>query len=236
MRQPGAAHAIEPEAALGVTAAIPRVHAPVRELPLQGVGLDDPLRPRLLALLLVFDLDEPPLSDSIRQGRDEISLGVPGARPRRLRQLELPERLFELSAHAVERRVRVGGDHRADELECQADRARLEWCQARGMSESVPVELLVDVYLVALERGVHRVAAAAEVDEIEELQMLLELVLRDVEALDDLVGRDDGVGVLATRGEQVRKQRLQHRETFGHDRPGRPFAEPVLPRRRGGAR
>jgi hypothetical protein len=37
-----------------------------------------------------------------------------------------------------------------------------------------------------VERCVDRVAAAAEVDEVQQLQVLFELVLRDVEALDEL--------------------------------------------------
>ena len=63
------------------------------------------------------------------------------------------ERLLELVAHAVERRVRVGGDHRPDELECQPDRARLERRQPRRATERVAEELLVDVHLVAVERA-----------------------------------------------------------------------------------
>src|SRR5437773_5552754 len=90
------------------------------------------------------------------------------------------------------------------------------------------------MHLVALERGVDRVAAAAEVDEVQELQVLLELLLRDVEALDDLVRRDDGVVSLAARGEQIREQRLQDGEALRHHRAGRAFAETVRMWLRGG--
>ena len=164
--------------------------APVGKLPLERVRLDDPLRPRLLALLLVLDLDEALLADSFGERRDEVGLRLFGVRIGRLLKLELAERLLELLAHAVERCVRVGRDHRADELECQADRARFERCQARRMSESVTVELLVDVHLVAFERRVDRVTAPAEVDEVQQLQVLFELVLGNVEALDDSRARE----------------------------------------------
>ena len=77
----------------------------------------------------------------------------------------------------------AGGDHRPDELEREADRARLERRQPRRPAERVAEELLVDVHLVALQLGVDRVAAAAEVDEVEQREMLLELLGRDREPL-----------------------------------------------------
>ncbi len=106
--------------------------------------------------------------------RDEI-LFLAGVRRGCLRQLELAERLLELRADAVERRVRAGRDHRPDELEREPDRARLERRQPRRAAERVAEELLVDVHLVAAQLGVDRVAAAAEVDEVEQRQVLLEL-------------------------------------------------------------
>ena len=146
-------------------------------------------------------------------------------RLRRLRELELAERFLELSAHTVERRVRVGRDHRTDELEREPDRTRLERCQPRGQTERVAVQLLVDAHRVALELRVDGVAAAAEVDEVEELQVLLELLLRNAEALDEFPGGDDRVATLAARSEQVGEQRLQDGEALGHDRPRRTLGD-----------
>ena len=140
-------------------------------------------------------------------------------------ELELAERLFELLAHAVERSVRVGGDHRADELEREADRSRLERGQARREPERVAVQLLVDVHAVTVERGVDRVTAAAEVDEVQQLEVLFELLCGNVEALDDLGGRDDGLMSFAARGEQVGEECLEHGEAFRHDRTGGALAE-----------
>ena len=150
------------------------MNAPVRQLALERVGLDDALGPCLLAFLLVLDRDESAAPDSLGERRDEIGFGLLDVRLRCLAQLELAERLLELLAHAVEGGVRVRGDHRPDELEREADRSRLERGQARGMAESVAVEFLVDVHLVPLERGVDGVTAAAEVDEVQELQVLFE--------------------------------------------------------------
>ena len=72
--------------------------------------------------------------------------------------------------------MRLGGDQRADELEREADRTRLERRQPRRGAEWVAPELLVDVHLVAVQLGVDRVAAAAEVDEVEQVEVVLELV------------------------------------------------------------
>jgi len=57
-----------------------------------------------------------------------------------------------------------------------------------------------------------------------------------VESLDDLVCRDDSVGLLAARSEQIREQRLENGEAFRNDRPGGSFPEAVLPWGRGGRR
>ena len=101
-------------------------------------------------------------------------------------EIELAERLLELSAHAVERGVRVGSDRRSDELESEPDRPSLERSQPRRLAERVTPDLLVDPDLVAVELRIHRVTAAAEIDEIEKRKVLLELVLGNVEPLDEL--------------------------------------------------
>src|SRR6185295_183488 len=116
---------------------------------------------------LILDLDDALLADALTERRDQLLLRARRTRLRGLAEVELAEGLLELLADALERRVRVGGDHRPDELERQADRARLEGRQARGRAERVAEELLLHVHPVALELGVDRVAAAAEVDEVE---------------------------------------------------------------------
>ena len=134
---------------------------------------------------------------------------------------ELAERLFELSPHALERRLRLGGDHGADELQREANRARLERRQPRRAPERVAEELLVHADVVAVERRVDRVAPAAEVDEVEELQMVVELVRRDVEAVDELLRGNDRPGLVAAAREQVREQSLEDAEALRRERPCR---------------
>ena len=141
----------------------------------------------------------------------------------RLRELEGAERLLELRANAVERRVRTRGDHRPDELERQSDRARLERRQPRRAAERVAEELLVDVHLVAVQLRVDRVAAAAEVDEVQQREVLLELLGRDREPLDELLRRDRRLALVTAGGEQIREQRLQDAEALRRDRAGGPL-------------
>src|SRR5207253_2908302 len=93
--QPCGPHPVEPEAPLRVTRAVPRVDAPVRQLALERVRLDNALGPGLLAFLLVFDLDQAALADSFGQRRDEVGLDLAFLGPRRLGELELAEGLFE---------------------------------------------------------------------------------------------------------------------------------------------
>ena len=125
-------------------------------------------------------------------------------RLRRLRELEHAERVLELLAHLVEGRVRVGGDHRADVLECEPDRARLERRQPGREAERVAPELLVDVHGPVAQLGVHGVAAASEVDEVQQGQVLLELLRgHGGEAFEQLRSRDQRLLVVAAGGEQV---------------------------------
>src|SRR5204862_739594 len=100
---PGAAHAVEPERALGVPRPVPRVHVPVRQPPLERVRLDEVRRDLLLALFQVVDLDEAPLPETVGPPADEVLLGSLHLRLRRLRQLELAECLLELRAGALQR-------------------------------------------------------------------------------------------------------------------------------------
>ena len=155
------------------------------------VRLDDPARRLLLAFLHVLDLDQAPVPDRVAERADEILLGPRDVGLGRLGELELAERLLELAADSLEARVGVGRDHRADELQREPDRARLGGVSeaARGTCRR---RLLVDVDVVAAKLRVDGVATAAEVDEVEQREMFLERLGRDVEALHE-PGQDLGL-------------------------------------------
>ena len=122
--------------------------------------------------------------------------------------------------------MRLGGDHRADELEREADRAGLERRQARRRAERVAEQLLVDMHLVAVELRVDRVAAAAEVDEVEQREVLLERLGGMWKRSTRSRAGMRRLAVLAAGGEQVGEQRLEHAEALGGDR-----ARPAVRRR-----
>src|SRR5204862_7405546 len=107
---PRAPHPVEPERTLPVARAIPRVDVPVGQPPLDRIRLDEMLRRRLLAFLEVVDLGQPALADPLGQRRDQVLLRLADMRRRRLCEVELAERLFELRPDAVERRASVGRD------------------------------------------------------------------------------------------------------------------------------
>src|SRR5581483_1637326 len=221
LRELRTAHTVAPQGALAVARAIPCVDVPPRQRALELVRLDEACRRLHVRFLLGLDLDETVLPHSARKRRDEILLARSDVRLRRLLELELPERLLQLLAHAFERRVCVDSDHRSDVLEREADCARLERRQARREPERVAPQLLVHVDGAVAQLGVDRVAAAAEVDEVEEREVLLELVGRDGgEALEELVDRNGCLLALAAGGEEGREQRLEDGEALRSDRAG----------------
>ena len=169
------AHPVEAVGARLVALGVPRVDVPVGEPALDRVRLDVRVTTSCSSGFRYSISTSLCPSIALRQLVDETLL-LADVRRGRLGEVEGAERLLELRADAVERRVRAGGDHRPDELEREPDRARLERRQPRGAAERVAEELLVDVHLVALQLRVDGVAAAAEVDEVEQREVLLELL------------------------------------------------------------
>src|SRR6185503_14594862 len=118
---------------------------------------------------------------------------------------------------------------RADVLDREPDRARLEWRELRRTAEHVAVQLLLDADDVAVVLRVHRIAPSAEVHEVQEREVVLELLDRDREPSGDLVGRERRRALVSTRREQMREERLQHAEPLRRDRTDRALGK-RLPR------
>ncbi len=192
------------------------------KLAAKAVRLDRSDARSRLAHLQVLDLDEAVLGDRVRERPDQLLLVVRGRRRLGgLVQLELPKGLLELLADAVEPRVSLGRDHGADELEREPDGACLERRQSGGPPEGVAEELFLDVHRVTLDRRIEGVAAAPEVDEIEELEVLVEMIDRNAEPLRKLGGGDIGRGILAAAGKEMCQERLQEPEALrGHRADG----------------
>ena len=138
------------------------------------------------------------------------------------RSAKRPNAASTLRAHVAERGARAGRDLRPDEVERHQDRLRLERREARRAAELLAVQLLLDLDRVAVELGVDGVAAAAEVDEVEQVDLLDERVVGEPVALLQIGRRDLAARLVAAALEQVGQHRLQHREALGRDRAGAP--------------
>src|SRR3990170_1377312 len=211
------AHAVEAERARGVDALVPCVHAPHRQLTLDRVRLDQTKRRAVVAFFEVLDLDDDALLRRLAQDLDErllvrrvSRLGSPG-------EIEAAKGLLEFLADTLERRVRVGGDRRADVLDCQADRTSFERRELGRAPEDIAVELLVDAYDVTFVHRIHGVTAAAEVHEIEKREVILKLLDRDGEPRCQLACVEHGGTLVSAGGEKLREERLEDTESLRSD-------------------
>ena len=71
----------------------------------------------------------------------------------------------------------------AEQVDRRDQRLRLERQQPGGTREVVAVGLGIDVDLLALDLGVQHVAAAAEVDDVQHVEVLAQLLVGDLQAL-----------------------------------------------------
>ena len=217
----GVARAVEPVAARRVAVDVPRVDVPVRQSPLDRVRLDRPRRrPR----------STPASGTRARRPcapRSRASAWRPGPPRRRPAASASATSSNTPNVSSSLARTRSSGECAPAAIigptNSSASRiARASSGVSRGGPRNVsPKSSLSTLHLVAVQLRVDRVAAAAEVHEVQQREMLLERLGRDREALDELARRDHGLALLAARGEQVREQRLQHAEALGRDRAGR---------------
>ena len=148
-------------------------------------GLDQALARRVLALLQVVDRHDLPLLDRPRQGRDAAPPRLParGSGVWFSNWPNVSSSFCRTRSSGVCTWAAIVGPT----MSSASRIARASSGVSRGRAEDVAVELLVDVDAVAVELGVDRVAAAAEVDEVEQREVILQLVPRDVEAARELV-------------------------------------------------
>ena len=93
----------------------------------------------------------------------------------------MAERRDDLLAGALQARLRQVV---AEQVDRRDQRLRLERQQARRAGEVVAVGVGVDLDPVAVDLGVEDVGAAAEVDDVEDVEVLAQLLDRDVELVD----------------------------------------------------
>ena len=191
-----------------------RVHVPALLAVGQLVGLDRALGELVLVLLVVLDRQEPPADD--RGGHHARDLGVVALRGRDLKALlgrVLAERVDDLLARAGEGAL---GQVLADQVDRRHQRLGLEREQAGGAREVVAVGLGVDLDLVALHLGVEHVGAAAEVHDVEHVDVLAQLGVGHLERGAQL--RQLELAALASGIDQDAGERDQPREALGPNR------------------
>ena len=148
---------------------------------LEPVGLDRALGELVLVLLVVLELEHAAAGDRLVD--DAGDLGVAAAAGGDLQPLlggVVAERLDDLRAGALQAAL---GQVVAEEVDRRDQRLRLERQQPRRAGEVVAVGLGVDLDLVAQDFGVEDVGAAAEVDDVEQVDVLLQLLVGQLEPL-----------------------------------------------------
>ena len=240
-----AAHPVEPEAPLAVARAIPGVDVPVREPALERVRLDErasTASPR------------PPSGTRARRagarGSPRASVATSSSSARSTCGSGVCASSNWPNVSSSLRRTRASGVCASAAIigptNSSARRiARASSGVSRGARRNVsPKSSLSTRTSSPSELGVDRVAAAAEVDEVEQRQVLLEL--RRPGCGSARRARRAGISasrLLAARGEEVGEQRLEDGEALGRDRAGEPVERGGVvrgvgaprPRRFGGA-
>ena len=172
---------VELEVANAVFGQVVALDVPALVAVLQPVGLDRAFGELVLVLLVVLELEDAAGADRLVDRR---------ARPRRRRRYRgdlqpllggiVAERADDLGAGGLQAALRQVV---AEEVDRRDQRLGLERQQPRRAGEVVAVGLGVDLDLVALDFGVEDVGAAAEVDDVEQVDVLLQLLVGEFEPL-----------------------------------------------------
>ena len=137
------------------------------------VRLDLALDELVLVLLVVLELEHPVRLDRLVDGADHRGVVAPGAISRPSSEGSWP------SAATIFSRARLQAGLRqvvAEQVDRGDQRLRLERQQARRAGEVVAVGVGVDLDPVADDLGVEDVGAAAEVDDVEHVEVLAQLL------------------------------------------------------------
>ncbi len=124
----------------------------------------------------------------------------------------MAERLDDLRAGGQQAGL---GQVVAEEVDGRNERLRLQRQQPRGLGEVVAVGVRVDLDPVADDLRVEDVGAAAEVDDVEDVEVLAQLVHRDVELAEHLLGRQ--AALVAGGADQRAGEGDQAGEALGPD-------------------
>src|SRR5829696_9035786 len=175
---------VELEVADAVFGQVVTLDVPALFAVLQPVGLDRAFGELVLVLLVVLEVEHPAAGDRFID--DLGDFGIAAARGGDLQPLLggiVAEGLDDLGAGALQAALRQVV---AEEVDRRDQGLGLERQQAGGAGEIVAVGLRVDIDLIALDFGVEDVGAAAEVDDVEQLDVFLELFGGQLKAVPQL--------------------------------------------------
>ena len=164
---------------------------------LQPVGLDRALGELVLVLLVVLEVEHAAAGDRLVD--DPGDLGVAAAGRGDLQPLlggVVAERFDDLLAGGLQAAL---GQVVAEEVDRRDQRLRLERQQPGRAGEVVAVGLGVDLDLVADDFGVEDVGAAAEVDDVEQLDVFLQLLVGQLEPVAQVGRRSAALPAWPTR-------------------------------------
>ena len=177
----GGPDAVEPEAARGVLVGIERVHVPALLAVEQLVGLHPAGGEQVLVLLVVLELEQPLLGDRAAHHLGHLGVVAGGGGDLEALGRRVPaQRRDDLLARGGERALR---NVVAQQVDCRDQRLCLQRKQAGRLGEVVAVGLGVHLDLVAVHLRVEHVAAAAEVHDVEHVDVLAQLDVGHLEAV-----------------------------------------------------
>src|SRR6478736_7693505 len=187
IQQLGVAHVGDLERAPAVLAAVVSLDVPAALVTPQQIRLDHARRELVARARVVADPHQALLAHALVEGGHGRLL-VAALGLRRVGEGVLPERARDLVAHGLQRAVGLRSQHRRDHVQRPQERLCLQRRQARRAAEGVAVELLVDQDRAVVGGAVDGVATAAEVDPVEQVEVLLQLLLGQVEAVAHVLG------------------------------------------------
>ena len=205
---------VEAEAPRGVALGVEGVEIPALLAVQELVRLDAPGGELVLVLLVVLEVEQAVVRDRPAHHLRHLRVVAGGGRDlEALNRRVAAERGHDLLARRRQRALR---DVLAQEVDRGDERLCLEREQASGLGEIVAVRLRVDLDLVAVHLGVDHVAAAAEVHDVQQVDVLAQLGVGELETLAHLVrvqsaclagGLDQDPGERDEPGEALRPDR-----------------------------
>ena len=163
-------HPVEPEVPGVATAEVVATEVPALRAADQLVGLDLALDELVLVLLVVVELEDPASLDRVVDGAHDLGIVPPGGDLEALLGGVMTQRSDDLLARGGQAGLR---QMIAEQVDRRDQRLRLQRQQPGGAGEVVAIGVGVDLDLVSVDLCVEHVRAAAEVDDVQNVDVLV---------------------------------------------------------------